>query len=208
MLRKGLVLCLAVVLCFSLMAIFATSSWAAPTISGGTLIKWTNQNRTVYWYKPSGGQVFTFKPGDCWYRGRVTINIPVPVQEPAPVPVQEPAPVPEPEPEPPATPPSNQAFLLEEEALMLSLINQERAKAGIGALTAEAGLTDLARQKSQDMIENNYFSHTSPTYGSPFDMMKAAGIQYKTAGENIAGASQVARAHEALMNSPGHRKNI
>jgi uncharacterized YkwD family protein len=69
-------------------------------------------------------------------------------------------------------------------------------------------LTKIARIKSQDMINNNYFSHNSPKYGSPFDMMKAFGINYVHAGENIAGNQTVQAAHTALMNSPGHRKNI
>jgi uncharacterized protein YkwD len=58
------------------------------------------------------------------------------------------------------------------------------------------------------MIDNNYFSHNSPTYGSPFDMMKSFNINYVQGGENIAGNRDVPAAHEALMNSPGHRKNI
>lgn len=91
---------------------------------------------------------------------------------------------------------------------MLSLINQERAKAGLSPLTADMRLVELARKKSLDMIQNNYFGHVSPTYGSPFDMLKAAGISYRAAGENIAGAPTVARAHALLMASQGHRANI
>jgi len=91
---------------------------------------------------------------------------------------------------------------------MLSLVNQERQRQGLAPLVADAKLTQLARQKSQDMVNKNYFSHTSPTYGSPFDMMKAAGVRYRTAGENIACAPSTTRAHDALMNSPGHRANI
>jgi uncharacterized protein YkwD len=58
------------------------------------------------------------------------------------------------------------------------------------------------------MIDNNYFSHNSPKYGSPFDMMKSFGIKFVHAGENIAGNQTVQAAHNALMNSPGHRQNI
>ncbi len=62
-------------------------------------------------------------------------------------------------------------------------------------------------QKSQDMIDNNYFSHNSPTYGSPFDMLKKFGISYKTAGENIAmGQKTPKEVVNAWMNSEGHRK--
>ncbi len=94
------------------------------------------------------------------------------------------------------------------EQQMLNLVNQERAKAGLQPLQADLELTKLARMKSQDMINRGYFDHNSPTYGSPFDMMKAHGVSYRTAGENIAGNQTVERAHTALMNSSGHRANI
>ena len=59
------------------------------------------------------------------------------------------------------------------------------------------------------MKNNNYFSHTSPTYGTPFDMIKSAGISYNTAGENIAKGQKSAEAvFNAWMNSQGHRANI
>ncbi|NPV53571.1 MAG: hypothetical protein HPY71_08605 [Firmicutes bacterium] len=91
---------------------------------------------------------------------------------------------------------------------MLDLINQERSRAGLAPLQVDMRLVELARQKSADMIARNYFSHYSPTYGSPFDMLKRAGISYRAAGENIAGAPTVAQAHSALMSSEGHRANI
>ncbi len=66
-----------------------------------------------------------------------------------------------------------------------------------------------AREKSQDMQTKNYFSHTSPTFGSPFDRMKALGISYKSAGENIAqGQRSPQEVVQAWMDSPGHRANI
>lgn len=95
-----------------------------------------------------------------------------------------------------------------DEQAMLNLINKERAAAGLNPLAYDAKLTELARMKAQDMITNNYFSHTSPTYGSPFDMMKKYGVVYHYAGENLAGASDVNTAHVNLMNSPGHKANI
>lgn len=104
--------------------------------------------------------------------------------------------------------PSATTGLTTAEQQMLDLVNQERAKAGLAPLKADLELTKLARLKSQDMISHNYFSHQSPTYGSPFDMMKSFGITYQTAGENIAGNSSVTGAHTALMNSTGHRANI
>ena len=82
-----------------------------------------------------------------------------------------------------------QAGLSQDEQKILNLINQERAKAGLAALKADASLMDVARLKAKDMVQNNYFSHQSPTYGSPFDMMRQFGITFKTAGENIAGNS-------------------
>lgn len=91
---------------------------------------------------------------------------------------------------------------------MIDLVNQERINAGLAPLKVDLKLVDLARLKSQDMIDNNYFDHYSPTYGSPFDMMKKAGVTYRTAGENLAGNQTVERAHRALMNSEGHRRNI
>jgi uncharacterized YkwD family protein len=91
---------------------------------------------------------------------------------------------------------------------MLELVNQERAKAGVPALQAHQKLTEVARLKSADMVKLNYFAHQSPTYGSPFDMMRSFGISYTMAGENLAMAASVDRAHTALMNSSGHRANI
>ncbi|MFZ5650609.1 MAG: CAP domain-containing protein [Bacillota bacterium] len=100
------------------------------------------------------------------------------------------------------------AGLTADEQRMLSLVNSERAKMGLSPLSANLKLTEVARVKARDMIANNYFSHTSPTYGSPFDMMRQFGITYHYAGENLAGAPAVDTAHTNLMNSPGHRANI
>ena len=95
-----------------------------------------------------------------------------------------------------------------EEKKMLQLINQERAKAGAAPLTLDPELVRIARLKSQDMIDKNYFDHYSPTYGDPFTMMRNMGVQYGFAGENLAGNPSLDNAHETLMASPGHRKNI
>jgi len=112
----------------------------------------------------------------------------------------------------PATPqpsaPAESTGASQEEQQMLALINEERAKAGLKPLQMDSKLVAVARMKSKDMIDKNYFSHTSPTYGDPFTMMKSAGISFGYAGENLAGHQTVAGAHEALMNSPGHRANI
>lgn len=92
---------------------------------------------------------------------------------------------------------------------VVDLVNIERAKAGLNPLTLDSSISNVATKKSQDMIDNNYFSHNSPTYGSPFDMLKKFGISYKTAGENIAmGQKAPKEVVNAWMNSEGHRKNI
>ncbi|HEY0828138.1 MAG TPA: CAP domain-containing protein [Bacilli bacterium] len=95
-----------------------------------------------------------------------------------------------------------------DEQQMVNLVNAARTKEGLTALKVNLELSRVARFKSQDMIDNNYFSHQSPAYGSPFEMMKNFGITYSSAGENIACNQSVEAAHEALMNSPGHRANI
>ena len=92
---------------------------------------------------------------------------------------------------------------------VVRLVNVERQKQGLGKLALNAKLSNVATLKSQDMINKNYFNHTSPTYGSPFDMMKQFNISYKTAGENIAkGQKTPAEVVKAWMNSQGHRENI
>jgi len=89
------------------------------------------------------------------------------------------------------------------------LVNQERAKAGLSPLTLDTELSNVALAKAKDMYTNNYFDHTSPTYGSPFQMMEKYGISYRSAGENIAkGQRTPQEVMNAWMNSEGHRKNI
>ena len=92
---------------------------------------------------------------------------------------------------------------------VVELINEIRKEYGLSELKINTELCAVARAKSKDMKDNNYFSHTSPTYGSPFDMMKTFGISYRTAGENIAmGYSTPKAVVNAWMNSEGHRANI
>ncbi|HEY2421555.1 MAG TPA: SafA/ExsA family spore coat assembly protein [Neobacillus sp.] len=92
---------------------------------------------------------------------------------------------------------------------VIQLTNQERAKNGLKALTPDWELSRVARYKAVDMRDKNYFSHTSPTYGDPFTMIKNFGISYRAAAENIA-AGQVTPQEvvQAWMNSSGHRANI
>jgi uncharacterized YkwD family protein len=95
------------------------------------------------------------------------------------------------------------------EQKVVDLVNQEREKQGLKPLTLNKKLSDVARTKSKDMVDKGYFDHNSPTYGSPFDMMKQFGIEYTTAGENIAKGQQSPEdVMNAWMNSDGHRKNI
>ena len=95
------------------------------------------------------------------------------------------------------------------ESEVVRLVNIERAKNGLSPLEEDWELSRVARYKSQDMKDKNYFSHTSPTYGSPFEMMKSFGISYKSAGENIAkGYRTPEDVVRGWMNSPGHRANI
>ncbi len=92
---------------------------------------------------------------------------------------------------------------------VVRLVNVERAKAGLPALKSDWELARVAEHKSQDMHDKGYFDHTSPTYGTPFTMMKNYGITYKSAGENIAkGQRTAAQVVDAWMNSAGHRANI
>ena len=97
----------------------------------------------------------------------------------------------------------------EYEQEVIRLVNVERTKQGLKELKYDWELARVARYKSEDMRDNNYFSHNSPVYGSPFDMMKNFGINYKAAGENIAkGQSTPEQVVKAWMNSSGHRANI
>lgn len=121
-----------------------------------------------------------------------------PVASPATSPVASPAPAPK-------TQPSTQVST---EKQMLNLINSERAKVGAQPLAFDVKVVEVAQVKSADMVKNNYFSHTSPTYGSPFDMLRKFGITFSGAAENIALNSSVEAAHAAFMASEGHRKNI
>ena len=175
---------------------------SAPAVLGST------------WYSTSSGRSY-YRSG--WYNSNYYstrtggyVRYPVPSYRPTTpsipsYPAPDPVPQPTPQPEPVPTP---SAGLTAQEAAMLNLLNQERMRNGLAALQVDDRLVNVARQKSQDMLLNNYFGHTSPTYGSPFQMMRAAGISYRTAGENLAGASSAETAHSALMNSSGHRANI
>lgn len=123
-----------------------------------------------------------------------------PVQKPA---TQQQAPVNEQS----ETPAASQLSAFEQQ--VVELTNKERAKNGLSALKVDEQLSKAARAKSVDMQTKNYFSHTSPTYGSPFDMMKQFGVTFRGAGENIAmGQRSPQEVVNSWMNSSGHRANI
>ena len=94
------------------------------------------------------------------------------------------------------------------ELQMFALVNQERANAGLNALVWDDRLAAVGRAHSLEMFQLKYFSHESPTAGSPFDRLRAAGVTYTKAGENLAYAQSVTVAMRGLMDSPGHRANI
>ncbi len=105
--------------------------------------------------------------------------------------------------------PLNDTAVTDFEGEVIRLVNEIRKENGLGTLAANWQLSRVARYKSQDMHDKHYFSHQSPTYGSPFDMMKSFNISYRTAGENIAkGYTTPQAVVDAWMNSPGHRANI
>lgn len=105
--------------------------------------------------------------------------------------------------------PQVDASVLSFEQEVIRLVNEIRVQNGLKPLTENWELSRVARYKSQDMVDNRYFSHTSPTYGTPFQMIKAFGLSYRSAGENIAYGQRTPQAVvNAWMNSSGHRANI
>lgn len=105
--------------------------------------------------------------------------------------------------------PTTDSSVSQYEKEVIRLVNEIRAERGLGELTYNWELCRVARYKSQDMKDNRYFSHTSPVYGTPFEMMKNFGITYRSAGENIArGQATPREVVDAWMNSAGHRANI
>lgn len=94
------------------------------------------------------------------------------------------------------------------EQQLLQLVNQTRLQNGLVPLTMDDTLVKVAEAHSRDMFARGYFAHTDPDGHSPFDRMTAAGVTYKTAGENLAYAANVSLAFNGLMNSPEHKANI
>lgn len=95
-----------------------------------------------------------------------------------------------------------------DEKEVFNLINKQRTNNGLPSLKVDNEVQRVAKIKAQDMVNNSYFSHNSPTYGTPFQMLQNFKVSYKTAGENIAGNSSNSGAVNAWMNSSGHKANI
>lgn len=104
--------------------------------------------------------------------------------------------------------PAKLAVDYEAEQEILELINMERERAGLSPLALDESLSEVARKHSFDMWHRQYFSHNNPEGETPFDRMVEGEADFSRAGENLALARTVRRAHVGLMNSPGHRKNI
>ena len=105
--------------------------------------------------------------------------------------------------------PEEDAAVTQYEQEVIRLVNEIRVQNGLSALTYNWELSRVARYKSQDMVDNRYFSHPSPTYGTPFQMIRSFGLSYRSAGENIAYGQRTPQAVvNAWMNSSGHRANI
>lgn len=126
---------------------------------------------------------------------------------PEPQPAPEPVPSPEPTPEPEA-PTQDYTGMTAEEKQLVDLINQERSARGKEPLQIDPELSKWAKIKSQDMVDNNYFAHESPTYGNASTMLRNAGISFRYAGENLGKTSSVANAHRGFMNSSIHRATL
>ncbi|HAQ39505.1 MAG TPA: hypothetical protein DCM73_00775 [Clostridiales bacterium] len=95
------------------------------------------------------------------------------------------------------------------EQKVVELVNVERQKAGLPVLTLDAEISNVARLKSKDMADKNYFAHQSPTYGSAGNMLNQFGIRWSAWGENIAAGQKTPEdVVTAWMNSEGHRANI
>jgi uncharacterized protein YkwD len=99
-------------------------------------------------------------------------------------------------------------------AELFALTNQRRASQGLPPLRANGNLNGIARIRSRDMADHNYFAHTSPVTGdTAFSLMDAYGVGYGWAGENLAknnypDSETVSVADQALWDSPPHRENI
>ncbi|MEC9488375.1 MAG: CAP domain-containing protein [Halanaerobium sp.] len=102
----------------------------------------------------------------------------------------------------------NRQSLSGEEKKMVELINQSRIEQGLPPLEVDMKMVKLAREKAQDMVDNQYFNHQSPVLGTPGEMASAAGINFSLLGENLGQGISGEEVHQAWLNSPDHRMNI
>ena len=100
------------------------------------------------------------------------------------------------------------ASVRSQEAILFRLLNEDRARSGLPALILDEELSRIARIKSQDMVDNNYFAHLSPSYGNVRSMLTSFGVSYLSAGENIARSRSVYHSNAAFLSSEGHRRNM
>lgn len=135
--------------------------------------------------------------------GGKALQLPLPRTEPV---VAESSPPPPPVRQTPVYRPGG--ALTELERQMIEMVNNERSSKGLQTLAVDYGLVKTARIKSQDMIENSYFDHVSPKWGTMSELFASQGVTYHLAGENLAIAGKLDQAHRGLMNSPGHRMNL
>lgn len=100
------------------------------------------------------------------------------------------------------------SILSSDEQELLNLINNERINNNLKEFKIDEDLQNVAKLKAEDLVKNNYFSHISPTYGTPYEMLKSYNISYKSGSENIAGNSNIKSAFESFMESESHKNNI
>lgn len=144
---------------------------------------------------------------------------PIPTPEPTSVPTSRPTAAPTRTPQAtqkpviPSNPPSTDddyttGSITTQEENAFALLNQDRISNGRSPLTLDPALCELARRKSRDMNDNHYFGHTSPTYGSAFQMLTNAGYPFTSVAENIAHHATVEKSQAAFMSSDAHRRNL
>ena len=108
---------------------------------------------------------------------------------------------------------SGGSFSSTSERALVAMTNRSRAAAGLRSLRIDSTLTSVARWRSKDMIDRDYFSHHIPGYGSVFKKLDSRGYCYKVAGENIGWNTYpddeaTAAIHRMFMDSAGHRANV
>lgn len=91
---------------------------------------------------------------------------------------------------------------------MLEMVNRERVSRGLSELVVDEKAREVARKHGVDMFEKGYFAHINLEEKSSADRMKDGGVEFNIAGENLALSKDLLSAHNGLMESPGHRKNI